>query len=132
MPFKPAPRIRKPAVPMKPLIDPAGWTAEELGVSTDWVYELSAAEQDDIRGAVALVEKRGLSILDITRDDFPLPDFDSGLEALYDELLEGRGFFLMRGLERNERCCRFENHTRRGVVDRCRYVAAARHSRPLR
>lgn len=98
MPFKPAPRIRKPAEPMQPLVDPAGWTADELAASDDWIYELSTAEKEDIRKAVARIEQQGLAILDITRNDFPLPDFDAGLEALYDELLEGRGFFLMRGV----------------------------------
>lgn len=98
MPFKPTPRKREPAAPMKPLVDPAGWTAADLAASDDWIYELSDAERDDLRDAVARIEKQGRAILDITREDFPLPVLDPGLEALYDELLEGRGFFLMRGV----------------------------------
>ena len=98
MPFKPAARTREPAIPMKPLVDPAGWTAQELAASTDWIYELSPAEQDDIRSAVAWVEKQGVPILDITRAGFPLPVFDAGLQMMYDELLEGRGFCFLRGV----------------------------------
>jgi hypothetical protein len=98
MPFKPAARTREPATAMKPLVDPAGWTSQELAASTDWIYELSPAEQDDIRSAVARIEKQNLSILDIIRTDFPLPVFDAGLQMMYDELLEGRGFCLIRGV----------------------------------
>jgi len=98
MPFKPAARNRKSAEPMKPLVDPAGWTASELAASDDWIYELSRAEQDDIRQAVSTIEKRGLSILDITQNNFQLPVLEAGLQMMYDELLEGRGFCLIRGV----------------------------------
>lgn len=102
MPFRPADRVREPAIPMQPLVDPAGWTAEDLAANEDWIYQLSDAEIDDIRAAVAEVQRRGQDILDITRDSFPLPHLDAGLRALYDELLEGRGFFVMRGMPIDE------------------------------
>jgi hypothetical protein len=102
MTFRPADRVREPAIPMQPLVDPAGWTAAELAASGDWIYELSEAEKDDIRAAVADVQKRGLDILDVKREDFPLPNLEAGLGALYDELLEGRGFFLLRGTPMEE------------------------------
>jgi hypothetical protein len=98
MPFRPADRVREAALPMRPLIDPAGWTAKELAASDDWIYQLSETEIDEIRAAIAANQRAGRDILDITRDDFPLPTLDAGLRALYDELLEGRGFFLMRGM----------------------------------
>jgi len=98
MPFRPAARVREPAVPMQPLVDPAGWTAADLAANDDWIYEMSEAETDELRQAVARVQRDGRDILDITREDFPLPRFDAGLRMLYDELLEGRGFFLLRGL----------------------------------
>jgi hypothetical protein len=59
---------------------------------------LSEAEADEVRDAVAGIQRRGLDILDITREDFPLRRFDEGLRVLCDELLEGRGFVLIRGL----------------------------------
>lgn len=71
MPFKPAPRIRKHAKPLEPLVDPAGWTADELAASDDWIYELSEAEQADICKAVSHIEREGVPILDITRENFP-------------------------------------------------------------
>jgi hypothetical protein len=98
MSFKPAPRIHEPAVIGKPVIDPAGWTADELAANDDWVYELSAAELDELRAAVAGVTAQGLDILEIDRANFPLPTLDATLAMLQSELREGRGFFLLRGV----------------------------------
>ncbi len=98
MSFSPAKRIRQPAQPMKPVIDPAGWYPADLDADDGWIYELSDGETEEIRRAVADVEARGLDIRTIGRDDFPLPTLDEGLAALYDELNEGRGFFLLRGV----------------------------------
>lgn len=98
MSFKPADRHREPAVPMQPVIDPAGWTAADLSANEDWIYELSADEITEIIEAVAAAEAAGRGILDVTRENFALPILDEGLALLRDELLHGRGFFLLRGL----------------------------------
>jgi len=98
MSFRPTKRMRESAIPMQPLVDPAGWYPEELAANEDWIYELSEAEVDELRQAVASIQRRGLDIPQITRATFPLPRLDAALQALYDELLEGRGFVLIRGL----------------------------------
>ena len=98
MAFRPADRIREAAISMQPVVDPAGWYPEDLAANDHWIYELSEIEVEEVRAAVASVERRGLDILDIRRADFALPRFDGALSRLYDELLEGRGFFLLRGV----------------------------------
>ena len=98
MAFRAAQRNRAPATAMKPLADPAGWNAKELAADDSWVYDLSGDEIEDICRAVAEVERGGRNILDITRDSFALPVLDHGLVLLHDEILEGRGFVLIRGL----------------------------------
>lgn len=98
MTFVPAPRVREPAIQMKPIVDPAGWRADDLAARDDWIYKLSEEEADELRQAVRDVQRQGLDILDVTKENFPLPRFDAGLRALYEELLEGRGFVLIRGL----------------------------------
>ena len=92
MAFRPADRIREAALSMQPVVDPAGWYPEDLAADDHWIYELSEIEVEEVRAAVASVERRGLDILDIRRADFALPQFDRSLSRLYDELLEGRGF----------------------------------------
>lgn len=99
MTFRPTTNFtREPATPMRPLVDPAGWTAADLAASDDWVYLLSRTELAELAAAVAGVEARGLDIKDIGRDDFPLPTLGPALRSLRDELLEGRGFLLIRGV----------------------------------
>ncbi|MBT5459936.1 MAG: TauD/TfdA family dioxygenase, partial [Rhodospirillaceae bacterium] len=102
MVFRPAKRNREPAVPMQPIVDPAGWYPEDLAANDDWIYQLSEIEIKEVRDVVASIGARGLDILDIGRADIEMPHFDRGLAVLYGELHEGRGFFLLRGVAVSE------------------------------
>jgi hypothetical protein len=95
---KTAPGRRAPAIPMQPVVDPAGWTAADLAKTDNWVYALSAAEIADIADAVSRIQARGQDITAVRRDDFRLPRFQSALSDIREELRDGRGFVLMRGL----------------------------------
>ncbi len=83
---------------MQPLVDPAGWTNEELSADDAWIYALNATESAEIESAVAAVQARGLEIREITKDDFVLPTLGKGLKTIHEELLEGRGMVLIRGV----------------------------------
>jgi hypothetical protein len=61
-----------------------------------WIYPLSSAEIGEIETAVAKVRGRDLAAL--TRADFPFPTLGPKLEELRGEVLDGRGFVLLRGL----------------------------------
>lgn len=89
---------REPGVLGARLIDPADWRAEDIAGSEQWIYRLSAAEIAEIEDAVSGVEARGLDIKDVTKDDFPLPSLAAGLAEVKDELFEGRGIAMIRGL----------------------------------
>lgn len=95
---KTAPGRREPAMPMRPVVDPAGWTAADLAGKDDWVYSLSASEINDIADAAARVQARGQDLTAVRREDFPLPRFRHGLDDIRDELRDGRGFVMLRGL----------------------------------
>ena len=98
MVFHPAKRSRETAIPMQPIVDPAGWYPADLAANQDWIYTLTDMEIAEVHAAVGTIEERGLDILDIGRGDVDMPRFDQTLAMLYDELLEGRGFFLLRGV----------------------------------
>lgn len=91
-------RLRRPAEPMKPVVDPADWTGAELGASDEWVFRLNADDIAEIDAAADGIERRGLDIKDITRDDFPLPGLETKLAQIKTELMDGRGIALLRGL----------------------------------
>jgi len=88
---------RRPAVAGKPVVDPADWYGREMERSEEWIHRLSQAEIADIDRAIRAVTDRGLDIMDITRADFALPVFGGALADIRRELLDGRGFTLIRG-----------------------------------
>jgi len=62
------------------------------------VFELSQSDITEIDSAIAAVEARGLGIMDIGIDDFPLPELDAKLTLLKHQLMDGRGVALLPGL----------------------------------
>ena len=107
-PWMPGPRGREPAELMKPIVDPAGWVAGDLKGTEAWVYQLSDVEIADIFDAVARVEAAALDLKDLTGKEFPLPVFGGALAEIREELLEGRGFAIIKGLPVTGRS-RFQN-----------------------
>jgi hypothetical protein len=91
-------RHREPAQPLKPLVDPAAWHPGDLRGTDAWVYRLSDAEITELFGTVASFEGRGGSLKDATKQDFPLPRLGPALRDIREELMDGRGFALIRGL----------------------------------
>ena len=83
-----------------PLIEgPAVWTGADMGKrEAEWTYRLSPAEVAELETAVRAVQARGIDIADIRRADFPLPTLGPALERLRAEVLNGRGFILLRGM----------------------------------
>ena len=86
--------------PPRPLVEgPSAWIGRDLrGREDEWIYTLSAAEIAEIDSATAAVRARGLDIAEIRRADFPLPRLGARLDRMREEILDGRGFVLIRGL----------------------------------
>lgn len=87
-----------PIVPFEPIVGPFAWTGPEMATRTDWIHELTGAEIAEIDAAIAGVRSRGLSIMEIRRDDFPLPTLGPVMDHIRHGLVDGCGVNLMRGL----------------------------------
>jgi hypothetical protein len=76
------------------------WLGQELVARTDWIVTLSASDCAELEDAArALVASGDASALArLTPAEFPLPRLGPRLEVVRTELLEGRGFVLLRGL----------------------------------
>jgi hypothetical protein len=96
-------RTRTAAVLMEPINDPAGWRREDLEGNARWIYRVNDREIAEVLMAVAKIEERGLAIKDITKDVFSLPLLGPQLGSIRDELMEGRGFAIIRGLPIKDR-----------------------------
>ena len=86
-----------PAMPPGPITGPSAWRGGDLKHTADWIHHLGPDERDEIEAALRRVEGRDL--LAIAAADFALPTFGRVLEGIRHELLRGRGFVLIRGLE---------------------------------
>ena len=75
------------------------WHGPELMRNPDeWTHVFTADEVAELDSALALAESRGLDVIQLDTDNFPLPTLAPRLLELRDELVEGRGIALMRGL----------------------------------
>ena len=89
---------RQPAIPFQPVVDPAGWSKEDLAGSTDWIYALDDIDIAELDNAVAAIERRQLPLIELRRQDFELPTLGRTLEKIRHELCEGAGIKLIRGV----------------------------------
>jgi hypothetical protein len=76
----------------------AAWTGADLERDQSWIRHLTAPDIAALDAALAHVRQRGLAWSQITRADFPLGDFAAHVAAMAEELENGRGLALLRGL----------------------------------
>jgi len=76
------------------------WRSDELHDESLWTETFSAAELEELDAALRHALARSTDVLDIGRDDFPLPGLRHRLLAIERELMDGRGFVRLRGIDR--------------------------------
>lgn len=77
---------------------PSAWYGREMAVSDEWIMQLNAEDIAEIDQAIAAFHQQGLSMADISRDTFRLPQLSKKLDGVLNDILHGRGFVLIRGL----------------------------------
>jgi TfdA family taurine catabolism dioxygenase TauD len=78
---------------------PGAWTGAEIQHDESWIYHLSAEAVEEIDAALAHAKSTGASI-PFPSDAFPLPRFAAALDNILEEIENGRGFMLVRGIPR--------------------------------
>jgi hypothetical protein len=88
----------------RPIEGPSAWIGSDMrGREAEWSYRLSPSEIAEIETALKSVQAHGVGIAEIRRDDFPLPTLGPVLDRLRAEVLDGRGFVLLRGVPVEDR-----------------------------
>ena len=77
------------------ITDRSAWYGEDLANSSEWIEHLSAVEIAEVEHASSLAAARPA---DITANNYLLPTLGPRLARVLEEVLEGRGFVLIRGL----------------------------------
>ena len=82
----------------KPVADRSAWKGGDFKHDFSWIEIWSDAELDEIERALRSVQQEGRPWYEIDRKCFNLPTVGPHLERVADELENGRGFVLLRGL----------------------------------
>src|SRR6266700_7582666 len=87
---------RTPALPMEPVVDPAGWSPDNLRDVASWTYPISERDGEELARGIAEVRRQGVPIVEIARKHFPLGRFADVLADVRHELTDGRGIVMLR------------------------------------
>jgi len=74
------------------------WYGRDVAAKTDWIYELSLEDVANLEQAVEQVDSQQFDLLNLKREDFPLGALGTHLRHVKNEVLHGKGFFLVRGV----------------------------------
>jgi hypothetical protein len=85
----------------RPLEPRCAWTAADVADEAVWTEVLTADELAELDAALRHALARSDDVLDIERDDFPLPTLSARLADIERELIDGRGFVRIRGIDRS-------------------------------
>jgi hypothetical protein len=78
--------------------DRSVWYGAEIARSGEWVEWLSEAVINEVEDVVRAVEETRLNPSVITAQDVPLPTLGPRLRGMLEEVMNGRGFVLIKGL----------------------------------
>ena len=81
-----------------PIHDGSAWFGPDLDKQADWIELLSDAELAEIEAASRRLAGAEIDWQRLEPGDFPLPTLKPRLERIRHEVLDGRGFVLLRGL----------------------------------
>ena len=76
---------------------PNAWKSTDFKSQDDFSIDLEPHHVDALEQALGQARKAGLSIDEITKDNFPLDDIQDLLDQVSHELMDGRGFLMLRG-----------------------------------
>ena len=78
--------------------DSSVWYGAELAGRGEWIEWLSEGEIEEVESAVEQLHQSQRELATITNVDVPLPRLGPRLHRILDEVMNGRGFVLIKGL----------------------------------
>lgn len=76
----------------------SAWYGPEVARRHDWIERLSEKEIEEVELAFRQVDAKQIDFASLSAEDVPLPTLAPRLQRMLDEVLNGRGFILLRGL----------------------------------
>jgi hypothetical protein len=78
--------------------DRSAWYGANLAQCTDWIERLGEVEIAELESAVRELEKSEVDLASLTANDIQLPTLGLRMQRILDEVLNGRGFVLIKSL----------------------------------
>jgi hypothetical protein len=86
-------------LPRQPVSSGATWLAADLAGDRSWISEFSPGDIAELENAVEQVKAEGLELYQVGRGDFALPELGPKIRSAVEEVENGRGVVLWRGLD---------------------------------
>jgi len=90
--------------------EPGTWLGPDLQTAESWIYQLTAEDIAEIDAALAEVKGNSLEV-PFLANQFPLPKFADRIDCFLEEIENGLGMVLLRGLPRerysDDECAKF-------------------------
>ncbi|KAK3682996.1 hypothetical protein B0T22DRAFT_472373 [Podospora appendiculata] len=77
---------------------PLVWTSDSFKDETEYVYTLTAEDKTELLSALESFKDHGLDGHEVNKALFPLPKLGKALEKICNDVYDGRGFAIVRGL----------------------------------
>ena len=85
-------------IPSEPLNCAENWLGKDFADNDNWIDFLPPEVLSDIDAALSDTKDHKLVPTEFSKEDFPLPTFEGFSRHIQEEMEEGRGFVLLRGL----------------------------------
>ena len=77
------------------------WTSGDVADEERWTEHFTESERKELDASLRHALRRSNDVLELTREDFPLPKLAARLDDIERELIDGRGFVRLRGIDRS-------------------------------
>lgn len=77
---------------------PSAWKGKDIKDDGTWIYHWSDESINVLEKALESVKQKGLKAPDFTKDDFPITELSKEIDYFNEELENGKGFIVIRGL----------------------------------
>jgi TfdA family taurine catabolism dioxygenase TauD len=88
----------KPDMLLGPVADRSAWKGADMMKDDSWIYRLNARESAEIESAFARLSHTAKRHEDVTAKHFPIETFGRLVTAMRDQIEDGRGVTLLKGL----------------------------------
>ena len=82
----------------KSIAGECAWQGKELQTNSSWIVHWTPAQINELESAAQHFADSGLALENITPESFPLPTLKPFIHEQLNQLLNGRGFVMLRGL----------------------------------